>query len=284
MGNQVSILAQTQRGDEIILEEQAHIFMYEVGAPAVLGGVQVRTLPGTRGKMDLDALRDAIRQPNIHFPRTALVCLENTHNRSGGCVLPLAYMHQVCAVARDAGIKVHLDGARIFNAAAALGVSAREIAEGVDSVQFCLSKGLCAPVGSLVAGSGEFIAKARKYRKLLGGGMRQAGVLGAAGLVALEEMVGRLSEDHDNAKMMAEALSEIPGLAIDLESVHTNMIVVDTKALGITGDEFSKMMKARGVLFNAIFPYKVRIVTHHDVPEEDCREGVSRIAEAVSGL
>lgn len=284
MGNQVSILAWTGRGDEIILEEQAHIFMYEVGGPAVLSGVQARTIPGRHGVMGLDALKGAIRKPNIHFPRTTLLCLENTHNRSGGCILPLEYMKQVSDLARESGIAVHLDGARLFNAAVGLGVDAPEITKHVDSVQFCLSKGLCAPVGSLVAGPKEFVDRARKYRKLLGGGMRQAGILAAAGIVALEKMVSRLAEDHANAKIIAEALSRIPGLAIDMKSVQTNMVIVDTHGLGITGDEFAALMKGYGVLFNVAFPYRVRIVTHHDVSRQDCQEGIRRICEAVTNL
>lgn len=284
MGNQVSILSWTGRGDEIILEEQAHIFMYEVGGPAVLSGVQARTIPGRHGVMDLDTLKGAIRKPNIHFPRTTLICLENTHNRSGGCILPLEYMKQVSDLARESGIAVHLDGARLFNAAVGLGVDAAEITGPVDSVQFCLSKGLCAPVGSLVAGPKDFVDRARKYRKLLGGGMRQAGILAAAGIVALEKMVSRLAEDHANAKLVAEALSQVPGLAIDMKSVQTNMVIVDIQGLGITGDEFAALMKCYGVLFNVAFPYRVRIVTHHDVSRQDCQEGIRRICEAVGSL
>ncbi len=284
MGNQISVLAWTQRGDEIILEEQAHIFMYEVGGPAVLASVMTKTVKGSRGVVDPVAVKDAIRGKNIHFPKTTLICLENTHNRSGGCVIPLSNMKDIYQVAQNASISVHLDGARIFNAALAMGVEAKEIAKYADSVQFCLSKGLCAPVGSLVAGSREFVDRARGYRKMLGGGMRQAGILAAAGIVALENMVDRLAEDHANARMIGESLAKVPGLDIDLETVQTNMVAVGTRGLGIDAATFSNLLKQEGVWANASLPYVVRIVTHHDVSREACQEGLNRIAGLVRGL
>jgi len=284
MGNQAAIMAWTQRGDEIILESQSHIYMYEAGGPAVLSGVQTRGIAGHYGAMDPEEVRLAIRKPNIHFPRTGLICLENTHNRSGGCVLPIDNMKAIYEIAKENDVFVHLDGARVFNAAVALGVDVKQITKYADSVQFCLSKGLCAPVGSLIAGSKSFIEKARKCRKILGGGMRQAGILAAAGIVALETMVARLAEDHANAKRLAEGLSKIEGLEIDMDSVQTNMVLVGTKNLGMEASEFAALMKSYGVLFNATFPYKVRLVTHHDVTTEDIDEAIRRISEAVSKL
>lgn len=282
MGNQTSIMAWTSRGEEIIVEEQAHVYMYEVGGPAVLAGVQVRPIRGRYGVMDPTEVKAAIRPKNIHFPRTSLICIENTHNRSGGCVVPIENMRAIYEIAQDAGIKVHLDGARVFNAAVALGVDVKEITQYCDSVQFCLSKGLCAPVGSLVAGPRDFIERVRKYRKMLGGGMRQAGVLAAAGIVALQKMVARLAEDHANARKLAEGIIKIPGLSVDMATVQTNMVAVSTRGLGIDGPEFVALMKPRGVLFNADLPYRVRMVTHHDVTSEDIDEALERIREAVA--
>ncbi len=284
MGNQVAVMAWTDRGDEILLEEQAHIFMYEVAGPAVLSGVQTRTIKGQKGVMDPDDVKAAIRGQNVHFPRTSLVCLEQTHNRSGGCLVPLDNMKAIYEIAHGGGVKVHLDGARVFNAAIALGVSVKEITQYADSVQFCLSKGLCAPVGSLVAGPKDFISKVRKYRKMLGGGMRQAGILAAAGIVALEKMVDRLALDHANARMVGEALSKVEGLHVDLSTVQTNMVAVGTRGLGMDGPQFVNLMKGYGVWFNADLPYRVRLVTHHDVPKEDCEEGIRRFTEAVGSL
>lgn len=281
MGNQVAIMSWTSRGDEIIVEEQAHIINYEVGAPAVLSQVQTRPIKGFRGAMDPEEVKAAIRKSNVHFPRTGLICLENTHNRSGGCVLPLENMRAIHEIAAASGVPVHLDGARVFNAACALGVDVKEITRYCDSVQFCLSKGLCAPVGSLLAGPKEFIARARKYRKMLGGGMRQAGILAAAGIIALTKMTLRLQEDHDNAKRLAKGILEVNGLSVDMETVQTNMVAVSTRGLGVDGPEFAALMKQYGVLFNADLPYRVRLVTHNDVTAEDIDEAVLRIKKAV---
>ncbi len=283
MGNQVSVMAWTNRGDEIILESSAHIFMYEVGGPAVLSQVQIRPVTGYHGAMGPEDVKGAIRSANIHFPRTSLICMENTHNRSGGCVIPLDNMKAIYNIAKEQGVSVHLDGARVFNAAISLGVNVREITRYADSVQFCLSKGLCAPVGSLVAGSSLFVDRARKCRKLLGGGMRQAGILAAAGIIALEKMVSRLSEDHANAKRLAMGLSEIPELDIDMSTVQSNMVAVGVKGSGMDEFAFSAFMKERGVLFNASLPYKVRMVAHHDVSSEDIDEAVERIKDALRG-
>lgn len=284
MGNQVSIVSHTQRGDEIIMEEMAHIFTYEVGAPAVLAGVQIKTIRGTYGAMDPEDVERAIRKPNIHFPRTSLICIENTHNRSGGCVIPIQNMKAIYELAERYGAKVHLDGARVFNAAVALGVNVGEITRYCHSVQFCLSKGLSAPVGSLVAGSKEFVDRARKARKMLGGGMRQAGILAAAGIIALTKMVERLREDHENAKVLAEKLYGVPGLFIDMKTVQTNMVVVGTRELGVDGPEFVAALKKRGVLCNADLPYRVRLVTHREIGRADVEEAARIIAEVAEEL
>ncbi len=282
MGNQVSIMAWTNRGDEIILESAAHIYMYEAGGPAVLSQVQVRPVDGHHGAMDPGEVKAAIRGANIHFPRTALICMENTHNRSGGCVLPLDNMQAIYDLASQEGIAVHLDGARVFNAAASLGVNVKQITRYADSVQFCLSKGLCAPVGSLVAGPKPFIDRARKCRKILGGGMRQAGILAAAGIVALEKMVQRLSEDHERAQKLARGLAGIPGLDIDMSTVQSNMVVVGTRGTGMDEFAFAALMKPHGVLFNPSLPYKVRMVTHNGVSSGDVDEAVRRIREVIA--
>ena len=281
MGNQTAIMAWTNRGDEIVLEELAHIYVYEVGGPAVLSGCMTKLVKGHLGAMDPADVKAAIRPQNIHYPKTSLICIENTHNRSGGCIVPLDNMKAIYEVAHAGGCNVHLDGARVFNAAVGLGVDVKEITKYVDSVQFCLSKGLCAPMGSMVAGPKDFIAKVRKYRKMLGGGTRQVGIVAAAGIIALEKMVDRLADDHANAKRLAAGINKIPGLHVDTEVVQTNMCPVHTRGLGIDGPDFVKLMKPYGVWFNADLPYRVRLVTHNDVSTTDIDEALGRFAEAV---
>ena len=272
MGNQVAVMTHTRRGEEVILEADSHIFFYEVGGLAALSGVQARTVPGRRGAMDPGQVEAAVREDNIHFPRTALVCLENTHNRSGGTVVPLENMAAVADVARRHGAAVHLDGARIFNAATALGVPPSKVAAPADSVMFALSKGLAAPVGSLVAGRREWVERARKNRKLLGGGMRQVGVLAAAGIVALTSMVGRLAEDHANARRLGKGIASIPGLAVDLETVQTNMVSFEVNKPGLTALELVARMGEQGVKANATGSSRIRLVTHKDVSAADVDE------------
>jgi threonine aldolase len=225
MGNLTSLLTHCNRGEEVIVGSEAHIFRYEAGGSSALGGIaQFQISNNPDGTLPLDKVEAAIRGSDQHEARTKLIALENTHNRCGGTVLPVAYMKQVRELAGKHNLKVHLDGARIFNAAVALGVDVTAITQQVDSVTFCLSKGLSAPVGSVICGSREFIAQARRYRKMLGGGMRQAGVLAAAGIVALEKMVDRLAEDHANARRLAEGLADMPGVTIDLDRVQTNIL------------------------------------------------------------
>ena len=274
MGNQVAIMTHTQRGDELITEAESHIFYYEVGDIAMLSGVQARQVPGKRGVMDPDDVKHAIRDSsNIHFPRTSLIAVENTHNRGGGKIWPIEYVREIAGTAHDRGIAVHMDGARIFNAAVASGIGADVWASYADSVMFCLSKGLCAPIGSLLVGSRDYIERARKNRKRLGGGLRQAGIIAAAGIVALESMVDRLAEDHANAKLLASELAGL-GYGADPAEAETNMAMVDVSASGRDAPSFVEAIKQKGVLCNAVTPTTVRLVTHHDVTADDCRMAV----------
>lgn len=275
MGNLVSILSHARPGQEIILDLDSHIFNHEVASAAVIGGVQTRPISTGRGFLSPAEVLAAIRPANIHVPPTGLVCLENTHNRHGGTACSPEAIREVAEVARARGIPVHLDGARIFNAAVALGREVAEFARPVDSVMFCLSKGLAAPVGSLVCGSREFIGRARRFRKMLGGGMRQVGVLAAAGIVALEKMVLRLAEDHRNARRLAEGLARLPGIRIDLTRVETNIVIFFVDRPGGT-EELVSGCAARKVKIHAIGPSAVRCVTHKDVD----REGIDRALDA----
>lgn len=275
MANTTSVLTHTARGDEVLLEEGAHVFNYESGASAAFGGLQMRTIAGTGGAFTLEQVAERVRPNDVHNPRTRLVCMENTHNRAGGTIFPLAEMKRIGAFCREKGIATHLDGARLWNASIASGVPMREYAEAVDSVSVCLSKGLGAPVGSLVSGTREFVQRARKTRKMLGGGMRQAGVLAAAGLYAIDHHVERLAEDHANAKLLAKALARIPGIRIDLAKVETNIVIADVRRHPLGEKGIVSAAAAEGVLFLAIGPGRLRLVTHLDVSraqtEEACR-------------
>jgi threonine aldolase len=275
--NQVAVLSHAGRGQEVIVEEESHIFYYEAAGIAALSACQARTVPGTRGVMDPDRVAAAIRADNIHYPRTALVCVENTHNRAGGTVLPPAHLEELAALAHRHGVPVHMDGARIFNAAVALGRTAAAVAAPVDSVMFCLSKGLAAPVGALLAGSGDQIARARRYRKLLGGGMRQAGILAAAGLVALDTMVERLAEDHAHARQLAGGIAGIPGLGLDLGTVQTNMVRFEVEDPRWDAASLVDALAQVGVLGTVFGPRQIRLVTHNDVAAADVPEALDRI-------
>jgi threonine aldolase len=277
MANLAALMAHTRRGDEVILEAESHIFYYEAGGLAVAGALMPRTLRGVRGALTPEQVADAIRPDDVHFPRTGLVCLENTHNRAGGTVLSVEQTQAVCAVAHAAGVPVHLDGARLFNAALALGVDAADLAAPVDSVMFSLSKGLSAPVGSMLVGSQAFIAAARRARKLLGGGMRQAGVLAAAGLVALERMVDRLAEDHAHARLLAERLAEVPGIAIDLATVQTNIVNFRTEPCGLEAAAFTARLRERGVLAGARDRWTIRLVTHRHITAADVEAAAAAV-------
>jgi threonine aldolase len=265
-GNQVAVLTHCVNGDEVIMEADSHIFYYEGGAVAALAGVQTRTLNGVRGALQPEDVEKAIRGKNIHYPRTKLVCMENTHNRAGGAVVTVEQMRAVYEVASRHGVRVHLDGARLFNAAVALKRDVTEFTRFTDSVQVCLSKGLSAPVGSILAGSREFIEEARWWRKKLGGGMRQAGYLAAPGLIALTEMVDRLAEDHRRAQLLAEGLRK---LSLTVEPVETNIVLVHTESVGLLAEEFLMRLKERGVLAVDFGEHVVRFTTHRHITDED---------------
>lgn len=272
MTNQVAVFVHTRRGEEALVHEGAHVFNYEAGAPALLSGVQVRTVAGEGGVVSLEALRAAIRPENVHFPRQTLLCLENTHNVAGGKVYPLEDFAAVAEEARSLGLKVHLDGARLFNAAVAAGVEAREWAAHADTVSVCSSKGLGAPVGSLLAGSEETIHEARRARKALGGGMRQAGVIAAASLHAFEHHVERLAEDHDRARRLAEGLARA-GYAV--EPPETNILHV---GVGDDADGFLRALAREGVLATPARAGYVRLCTHLDVGDEDAEQAIEAAA------
>ena len=272
MGNQVALLAHAARGEEVILEENCHIYSFEVGGPAFLAGILTRTLRGTHGILDPLEIRKAIRPESLHTARTALICLESPTNRGGGTIYPPTLLQEICELAHDAGVAVHLDGARIFNASVAMGVPAPAFARWTDSVMFCLSKSLAAPVGSLLAGRDAFIDRARRLRKLLGGGMRQAGVIAAAGIVALETMVNRLGEDHDNARLLAEGLSGIEGIEIDLKRVQTNIVIFAVRHPRITASTLSRRLREERVLVHQISAESIRCLTHKDVSRRDVEQ------------
>lgn len=278
MGNLVSVLSQTRSGQEIILDLDSHIFNYEAASSAVIGGVQTRPIRTERGFLTPEQVREAIRPENIHIPPTGLVCLENTHNRHGGTVCTPEEIQAVSEVAHAGGVPVHLDGARIFNGAVALGRSVRDFAVPVDSVTFCVSKGLAAPVGSLVCGTRAFIGRARRWRKMLGGGMRQVGVLAAAGLVALEQMVDRLAVDHANARRLAEGLGQFPGLRVDLARVQTNIVIFVVERPG-GAQKLVTECSARKVKIHQIGPTSIRCVTHNDVDRDDIERALEAFGE-----
>jgi threonine aldolase len=273
MGNQIAIKIHTQPGHEIICESRAHIFNWEMATLASFSGCIVRPIPAEDGVLRWDQIKPYIAAKIYYRAQTGLIVLENTHNMAGGTVTSVDVANQVCREAKAVGIPVHLDGARVFNAAAALGTSVRELTSGFDSVMFCLSKALCAPVGSMLVGSRTFIDKARIYRKALGGGMRQAGILAAAGLIALEEMPKRLAEDHANAKLLAEGLSKIPGVKIDVSRVQTNIVIFDLEQP--VAMELVKFLGERSVLSSAISPSQIRFVTHRDVSREQCESALA---------
>ncbi|SDO12753.1 low-specificity L-threonine aldolase [Alkalicoccus daliensis] len=267
-GNQAALLVHTRPGQEVIMDEEAHVFLYEGGAISAFAGLQSHTLPHIEGCIDLNTLRAAVRPEDVHYPETGLIWLENTHNRGGGSVLSLEYLKNVRAIADEFNIPVHMDGARVFNAAVALGVDVKEIAAETDSLQFCLSKGLGAPVGSMLVGTKSFIHAARKKRKMLGGGMRQAGVIAAPGLYALKNRIDRLQEDHDHAEKLAEAINTYTDLKVR-HTVQTNILVADTDQSARTAAEWVRLLEENGI---GIIQYKaeaLRFTTNIDVSSQD---------------
>ena len=284
MGNLCGVLSQTQRGDEVILGDLAHIVQNEMGACFVLGGVVPRLVPNRDALPSLDDLANAAR-PQGMYPRTSLVCLENSHNNCGGAVITAEQTKTIADFAHARGMRVHLDGARIFNAAAALGVDAKELVRDVDTVQFCFSKGLAAPVGSILCGDAETVLKARRVRKLLGGAMRQAGVIAAAALVALEEMRERLSEDHHNARRLAEGLAQIPGVRIDPRKAVTNIVSFEIDADRMEAGAFQKACAERGLRISRYLGNspRLRAVTHLDVSRDDIDAGLEIARSVLAG-
>jgi threonine aldolase len=281
MANQVAVMTHTQRGDEIILGEKSHIYINEVGGIAYLAGVQTALVTEIDGVMDAGAVEGKIRSENIHFPETSLICVENTHNKAGGRVIPLEAMKSIHDVGLRHGVPVHLDGARIYNAAAYLGVEAKEIARYCDTVNVCLSKGLCAPVGSVLAGSSEFVERARKYRKMLGGGMRQAGIIAAAGIIAVEKMSKRLSKDHENAFALANGLNSLEGVSVDIDKVQTNLIMVDFAGTGLNGVQVAERLKANRILINGSSESVVRFAVHYYIGEDEIQRTIQMVSRVI---
>ncbi len=281
MGNQAAIKVHTQHGQEVVCEQRAHIYNFEMAMTAAFSGCLARTIWAEDGILTWDLIAPHVRGRSDHRARTGLISLENTSNLAGGSVYPVEVSDEICDRAHELGLPVHLDGARIFNASVALGRSVAELTRKFDSVMFCLSKGLGAPVGSMLVGSKNFFEEARLVRKMLGGGMRQAGVLAAAGLVALEETPKRLHIDHENARFLAEALAEMPGIKIDPAKVVTNILFLDVAATGLGSFEISKRLAAHGVLANGVTPQTMRMVTHYDVDRAGCERAVKVMRDAL---
>ncbi|MFL2627443.1 MAG: low-specificity L-threonine aldolase [Dehalococcoidia bacterium] len=281
MGNLVAGLAQCQRGDEVIVGSKSHLLLYEVANLAVTGGIQIRPIENKDdGSFDLDELSSVIRGDDIHVPRTKMVVIENTHNRCSGAVIGLDHIEEIAKLARSRDMKVHIDGARIFNAALALGVTPDKLVENADTITFCLSKGLSCPIGSIVCGSYETILEVRRNRKMLGGGMRQAGIFAAAGIVALDTMVDRMDEDHKNAKTLAQGISEIDGLQVDPNMIKTNIVIVDVLAKPIS--KFISDLKEKGLLVSHADTNRVRLVTHYGIEESDITKTLEIVDSAIS--
>jgi threonine aldolase len=270
-GNLTSILTHTRHGDEVIMEADAHTYHWEVAGISRLGGLQSRLVKGEYGVMDIEDVEAAIRSKpvDIHQPPTTLICMENTHNHSGGAVLRPEDMKPIYDLAKSENIAVHTDGARVFNASVALDIDVRELTKYTDSIMFCLSKGLSCPVGSIIAGESEFIEKARKIRKMLGGGMRQAGIIAAPGIIALEKMIDRLRDDHENAKFLAQGLSQIEGIKVDVNRVQTNLVMFDVGGLGVDSSEFVGRLTKEGIKALSFGGNKVRVATYRGIEKND---------------
>jgi len=284
MGNQAAIKVHTRHGQEIICEQRGHIYNYEMAMTAAFSGCLVRSIWAEDGILSWDLIAREVRERSDHRARTGLISLESTSNLAGGSFYPLKVSDEICDRAHAVGVPVHLDGARIFNASVALGKSVIELTRKFDSVMFCLSKGLGAPVGSMLVGSKEFFEEARQVRKMLGGGMRQAGVLAAAGLIAIEEGPKRLAIDHENARLLANGLAEIPGIKIDPAKVVTNILFFDVAGTGLVASEISKRLAAQGVLANAFNAQLIRMVTHRDVDRAGCERALLALREVLKAI
>ncbi len=282
--NIVSLMSNTKRGDLVILEAESHVYWYEVGGLSTIAGLLPWPIKSNLGVIDPKDVEVAIRPKNIHFPEPTLICIENTHNRHGGTIVKPDQIKAVSEVSKAHGLKLYMDGARIFNAAVALKIDVKEFTKHVDNLMFCLSKGLSCPVGSIVVGSQEFIEKARKTRKVLGGGMRQAGIIAAPGIIALEKMIDRLEEDHKNARLLAEGIARIDGLTINRDIVQTNMVHFDVGKLGITADQFISKLEENGVLALTLAENKIRTVTHRGIEKEHVEKALNIIEGIVKEL
>jgi threonine aldolase len=282
MGNQIAVRIHTNPGQEVITEERGHIYNYEMAAMAAISGVLARPVFAEDGILTWEAVQAAIRPKIYYRAQTGLITLENTHNMAGGTVYTKDQIDDICSNAHAAGLPVHLDGARIFNAAAALGTDVASLTRAADSVMFCLSKGLAAPVGSLLVGSASFIEKSRSVRKMLGGGMRQAGILAAAGLIALEKMPARLCEDHENARALADQLARLPGLAVDPSRVRTNIVIVGVSRTGRSSSKLAGLLKERGVLVGTVDAGTIRLLTHLDVNRRDVLAAAAAFADIMA--
>jgi threonine aldolase len=282
MGNTIGIKIHTEHGQEVICDSRCHILNYELAMMAWFTGCLARPVPTEHGQLRWEQIEREIRPLGPHWAPTGLIEIENTHNMGGGTVYPIEWINEICDGAHTRQLKVHMDGARVFNAAAALQKPVSEICAKVDSVMFCLSKGLGAPVGSMIVGTREAMARGRLFRKRLGGGMRQAGVLAAAGLIALEKMPWRLHEDHANARFLAQALADTPGIHVDLATVQTNIVIFDVSGTGRTSAELSALWKANGVLINPVNPSRMRLVTHCDVDRKACEDALAVIRKAIT--
>jgi threonine aldolase len=276
--NQIAIKSHTEAGDEIIVEQDAHIFNYETAGPALLSSVQVKTIPGVRGTLTAAQLPEAVRPSAYYMPRTRLIALENTHNRAGGTIYPIDEIKKISDFAHTHGILMHLDGARLWNASVASGIAPKDYAQYFDSVSVCFSKGLGAPVGSALCGKKDFLVRARKWRKVFGGGMRQAGILAAGAIYALDHHVTRLKEDHEKARYFAEAVAKSSVLDVDLDAVQTNIVLVDVKRTGKTPDEVIELLRQKGVLISGGTFTTIRAVTHLDVSMEQVRTAAAAFA------
>jgi threonine aldolase len=283
MGNQIAIRLHTQHGQEVVCESRAHILDWEMAMISAFSGCQARTIAGDQGVLTWERIKTALSPKVYYRAQTGLIALENSHNMAGGTVTPLDVYDEIWAGARDAGLPVHLDGARVFNASVALGVPVAELTAGFSSVMFCLSKGLCAPVGSMLVGSRRFIERARVVRKMLGGGMRQAGVLAAAGLIALQEMPKRLGEDHANAKLLADRMAELKQVEIDSATVQTNIVIFKLRGVPDVASLLAAM-KQRGVLAGSAATDQIRFVTHNDVNRAACEQAARIAAEAITAV
>jgi threonine aldolase len=279
--NLISLMSNTKRGELVILEAESHMYWYEVGGISMIAGLLPWPVKSRLGALDPEDIEAAIRPQNIHFPEPVLICIENTHNRHGGTIITPDQICAIRGVALAHGLKLYMDGARIFNAAVALRVDVKEFTKHVDNLMFCLSKSLCCPVGSLLVGTREFVERARKLRKVLGGGMRQAGIIAAPGIVALERMIDRLEEDHRNARRLAEGIAKIEGIQIDLDRVQTNMVCFDTSGFGAADDVFLSKLKEKGVLALTVAKNKVRMVTHRGIEKEHVERSIAAI-ESIS--